>query len=112
MITWCCKPDCPGRNPACHGTCEKYKAWAAAVKAEKAYTKDMVSRDRVNRSDYVKEGWMAHKGQRRRKKKQRKPLAKGCRGLWRQRSRIKSAGCCRSVPAAGGSLYTIYFIAG
>ena len=33
-------------------------------------------------------------------------------GLWRQRSRIKSAGCCRSVPAAGGSLYTIYFIAG
>ena len=58
MITWCCKPDCPGRNPACHGTCKKYKAWAAAVKAEKAYTKDMVSRDRVNRSDYVKEaGW-------------------------------------------------------
>lgn len=57
MITWCCKPDCPGRHPACHGTCEKYKAWAAAVKAEKAYTKDMVSRDRVNRSDYVKEGW-------------------------------------------------------
>ena len=56
MITWCCKPDCPGRHPACHGTCEKYKAWAAAVKAEKAYTKDMVSRDRVNRSDYVKEG--------------------------------------------------------
>ena len=53
---------------ACHGTCKKYKAWAAAVKAEKAYTKDMVSRDRVNRSDYVKEGWMAHKGQRRRKK--------------------------------------------
>ena len=43
-------------------------AWAAAVKAEKAYTKDMVSRDRVNRSDYVKEGWMAHKGQRRRKR--------------------------------------------
>ena len=40
MITWCCKPDCPGRNPACHGTCKKYKAWAAAVKAEKAYTKD------------------------------------------------------------------------
>ena len=68
MITWCCKPDCPGRRPACHGTCKKYKAWAAAVKAEKAYTKDMVSRDRVNRSDYVKEGWMAHKGQRRRKK--------------------------------------------
>ena len=68
MITWCCKPDCPGRHPACHGTCEKYKAWAAAVKAEKAYTKDMVSRDRVNQSDYVKEGWMAHKGQRRRKK--------------------------------------------
>ena len=68
MITWCCKPDCPGRNPACHGTCKKYKAWAAAVKAEKAYTKDLVSRDRVNRSDYVKEGWMAHKGQRRRKR--------------------------------------------
>ena len=68
MITWCCKPDCPERHPACHGMCEKYKAWAAAVKAEKAYTKDMVSRDRVNRSDYVKEGWMAHKGQRRRKK--------------------------------------------
>ena len=35
MITWCCKPDCPGRHPACHGTCEKYKAWEAAVKAEK-----------------------------------------------------------------------------
>ena len=57
-----------GKEPACHGTCKKYKAWAAAVKAEKAYTKDMVSRDRVNRSDYVKEGWMAHKGQRRRKR--------------------------------------------
>jgi len=48
MITWCCKPDCPGRHPACHGTCEKYKAWAAAAKAEKAYTKD--SADEKNNS--------------------------------------------------------------
>lgn len=81
MITWCCKPDCPGRNPACHGTCKKYKAWAAAVKAEKAYTKDMVSRDRVNRSDYVKEGWMAHKGQRRRKNNRGSPWQKDAGGF-------------------------------
>ena len=39
MITWCCKPNCPGRHPACHGTCKKYKAWAAAVKAEKSLHK-------------------------------------------------------------------------
>ena len=58
-----------GRHPACHGTCEKYKAWAAQVKAEKAYTKDAVFRDRISRGDYEKEGWMAHKGQRKQKKK-------------------------------------------
>lgn len=81
MITWCCKPDCPERHPACHGTCEKYKAWAAAVKAEKAYTKDMVFRDRVNRSDYVKEGWMAHKGQRRRKNNRGSPWQKDAGGF-------------------------------
>lgn len=57
-----------GKEPGVPWDVQKYKAWAAAVKAEKAYTKDMVSRDRVNRSDYVKEGWMAHKGQRRRKR--------------------------------------------
>lgn len=71
MITWCCKPDCPGRHPACHGTCEKYKAWAAQVKAEKAYTKNAVYRDKVNRDDYEKEGWMAHKGQRKQRKNDR-----------------------------------------
>ena len=50
MTEWCCKPDCPGRSPACHDQCEKY-------------------RDKVNRGDYEKEGWMAHKGQRSRRRK-------------------------------------------
>lgn len=81
MITWCCKPDCLGRRPACHGTCEKYKAWAAAVKAEKAYTKDAVYRDKVNRGDYEKEGWMAHKGQRGRKNNRESPRQKPAGGF-------------------------------
>lgn len=51
------------------------------MKAEKAYTKDMVSRDRVNRSDYVKEGWMAHKGQRRRKNNRGSPWQKDAGGF-------------------------------
>lgn len=68
MIEWCCKPDCPGRKPACHGSCEKYKAWKEQVRAEKEYTKNEVFADKINRNDYNKEGWMAHKGQRKRKR--------------------------------------------
>jgi flavorubredoxin len=33
-----CKKDCPDRVPACHGSCEKYKAWAAKrAEDKKAY---------------------------------------------------------------------------
>lgn len=39
------------------------------VKAEKEYTKNAIYRDKVNRGDYEKEGWMAHKGQRSRRRK-------------------------------------------
>lgn len=31
-----CKPDCPDRSPTCHGTCERYAAFAAKVEAERA----------------------------------------------------------------------------
>lgn len=30
-----CKPDCPGRKPGCHGTCEAYKAWKEEFYKEK-----------------------------------------------------------------------------
>jgi hypothetical protein len=33
-----CNRECPDRVPACHGSCEKYKAWAAKrVEEKKAY---------------------------------------------------------------------------
>ena len=69
MTEWCCKPDCPGRHPACHDQCEKYREWRGRLKTEKEYTKNAIYRDKVNRGDYEKEGWMAHKGQRRRRRK-------------------------------------------
>ena len=40
MTEWCCKPDCPGRHPACHDQCEKYREWRGRLKTEKEYTKN------------------------------------------------------------------------
>ena len=59
----------PRTTPCLPRDLREYKAWAAQVKAEKAYTKNAVYRDKVNRGDYEKEGWMAHKGQRKQRKK-------------------------------------------
>lgn len=69
MTEWCCKPDCPGRSPASHDQCEKYREWKGRLKTEKEYTENAIYRDKVNRGDYEKEGWMAHKGQRSRRRK-------------------------------------------
>lgn len=69
MTEWCCKPDCPGRSPTCHDRCEKYREWKGRLKTEKEYTKNAIYWDKVNRGDYEKEGWMAHKGQRSRRRK-------------------------------------------
>ena len=69
MTEWCCKPDCPGRHPACRDQCEKYREWKGRLKTEKEYTENAIYRDKVNRGDYEKEGWMAHKGQRSRRRK-------------------------------------------
>ena len=68
-MTRCCERDCSGRKPGCHDRCGKYQAWAAALKAEKAALKAAVDRDRVSAGDFEKEGWMAKKGQRRRRKR-------------------------------------------
>ena len=57
-----------GKEPGVPWDVQKVQGMGGCGESRKSYTKDMVSRDRVNRSDYVKEGWMAHKGQRRRKR--------------------------------------------
>ena len=55
MTEWCCKPDYPGKSPACHDQCEKYREWKGRLKTEKEYTKNAIYRDKVNRGDYEKE---------------------------------------------------------
>ena len=34
MKDTCCR-DCESRRPGCHGSCEKYRAWAARIREEK-----------------------------------------------------------------------------
>ena len=112
MTEWCCKPDCPGRSPACHDQCEKYREWKGRLKTEKEYTQNAIYRDKVNRGDYEKEGWMAHKGQRsRRENEQEKPSGNYAGGLWRRDGHK----VCRVLPDAGGrreplSKYIIYLL--
>lgn len=105
MTEWCCKPDCPGRSPACHDQCEKYREWKGRLKTEKEYTQNAIYRDKVNRGDYEKEGWMAHKGTAEQKKKmnRKSPPAITPEGFG-DGTGIKFAGCCQTL-AAGGSLY-------
>ena len=45
MTEWCCKPDCPGRSPACHDQCEKYRERKGRLKTEKEYTQNAIYRD-------------------------------------------------------------------
>ena len=58
MIRQCCTKDCPDRHPACHGTCERYKAWKLAMRAEKAYTKNRNYAEKINKNDFDAEFWM------------------------------------------------------
>ena len=45
-----------GKAPGVPWDVRKVQGMGGCGESRKAYTKDMVSRDRVNRSDYVKEG--------------------------------------------------------
>lgn len=69
MIGQCCTKDCPGRKPACHDKCEKYREWKQELEKEKEYTRKKLDADQIHRNDYEKEGWMARKGQRKRRQK-------------------------------------------
>lgn len=61
----------PRTTPGLPRDLRKVQGVGRTGKAEKAYTKNAVYRDKVNRGDYEKEGWMAHKGQRKQRKNDR-----------------------------------------
>ena len=46
MTEWCCKPDCPGRHPACHDRCEKYREWRGRLCWKDAWEELREVRDR------------------------------------------------------------------
>ena len=47
-----CPPVCPDRRPACQGSCEIYKEWAAERKKEKAWLYKYQDADKM-RAEHV-----------------------------------------------------------
>lgn len=58
MIKQCCTKECPDRRPACHDSCEKYKAWKRENQKEKAYTKEKEYAGKIDRNGFDQEFWM------------------------------------------------------
>lgn len=105
MTEWCCKPDCPGRSPACHDRCEKYREWKGRLKTEKEYTKkcDLPGQGEPGRLRKRRLDGPQGTAEQKKKMNRKSPPAITPAGFG-DGTGIKFAGCCQTL-AAGGSLY-------